>query len=74
MELWNQFNIEIIYIKKLKMSSAFSAEYFTHKTNLAAYNNILRKSIRMAKSNYYLALFEKFKNYIRGTWKTINEF
>ena len=59
--------------KNLKTSDPLSLEYFILKTNLATYNTILKKSIRIAKSNYYHALFDKFKNDIRGTWKCINE-
>ncbi len=41
-------------------------------TNLKTYNNILKKSIQALKKSYYYTLFNKFKNDIRGTWKTIN--
>ncbi len=47
-------------------------EFDIQKVNLKTYNNILKEAIRLAKRSYYEALFNKFKNYIRGTWKTIN--
>ncbi len=47
-------------------------EFDIQKFNLKTYNNILKKDIRLAKRSYYEALFNKFKNDIRGTWKTIN--
>ncbi len=47
-------------------------ELDVQKINLKTYNNILKKVIRLAKCSYYDALFTKFKNDIRGTWKTIN--
>ena len=36
--------------------------YNTLKTNLATYKCILKKSIRIAKQNYYESCFEKYKN------------
>ena len=47
--------------------------YNTLKTNLATYKCILKKSIRIAKQNYYESCFEKYKNNIRKTWQTISD-
>ncbi len=33
----------------------------------------LKSSIHLARQNYYLTIFTKFKDGIRGTWKAINE-
>ena len=41
--------------------------------NLHTYNNILKRSIRKAKANYYYSRFEKYKNDTRNTWVTIKE-
>ncbi len=59
--------------KNLKMTDPNSTEYATLKTNLKTFNNILKKSIRAIKKDYYETLFMKFKDDIRGTWKTIND-
>ncbi len=59
--------------KKYKMTDPNTPLYVTLKTNLATYNTILKKNIRIAQKDYYENLFNKFKNDIRGTWKTINE-
>lgn len=47
--------------------------YLERKNTLQAYNNILNKLIREAKSNYYGSKFDKYKNDSRKTWDTINE-
>ncbi len=47
-------------------------EFYVQIINLKTHNNILKKAIRLAKCSYYDTLFTKFKNDIRGTWKTIN--
>ena len=59
--------------KRCKITDPESLIYTTLKTNLANYNQILRKSIRLAQKNYYESLFTKFKDDIRNTWKTIND-
>jgi hypothetical protein len=58
--------------KKYKMTDPDSPEFDILKVNLKTYNTILKKSIRLAKKKYYEGLFLKFKDDIRGTWKTIN--
>jgi hypothetical protein len=59
--------------KKLKWTDPLSTEFAALKTNLNTYNKILKTSIRLVKNKYYQAIFAKFKNDIRATWKTINE-
>ncbi len=59
--------------KILKMTYHGSTQFATYKLNLDTYNNILKRSIHLAKQNYYLTIFTKFKDDIRGTWKAINE-
>ncbi len=59
--------------KKLKTTNSNSIQFAIHKTNLDTYNNILKRSIRLAKRNYYQTIFSKFKDGIRGTWKIFNE-
>ena len=57
--------------KRVKNAQPNSQEYETLKTNLNTYNNILRKSIRLAKRSFYESCFLKFKNDIKQTWITI---
>jgi hypothetical protein len=45
----------------------------TLQINLSTYNKILKKNIRLAKSQYYHSIFEKFKEDIKNTWVTIKE-
>ncbi len=59
--------------KGLKIADPNSIQFNIQKINFNTDNNILKKSIRLAKRNYYHTIFSKFKDDIRGTWKTINE-
>ena len=59
--------------KQLRLSNTNSLHYDTLKFNLKTYNLILRKSIISAKQIYYESSFNRVGNYIRRTWKTINE-
>ncbi len=59
--------------KKHKTTNPDSPEYEIIGTNLKTYNNILKKSIRLAQKNYYESLFHKFKGDMKGTWKTISD-
>jgi hypothetical protein len=43
------------------------------RINLKTYNRILKKNIRLAKSQYYHNIFEKFKKDMKSTWVTIKE-
>ncbi len=54
------------------MTHHSSTQFAIYKVNLDTYN-ILKRSIRLAKHNYHLTIFTKFKNDIGGTWKAINE-
>ena len=58
--------------KTHKMTDPTSEEFEIQKLNLKTYNNILKQSIRIAKKSYYEQIFNKVKNDIKGTWKTIN--
>ena len=57
--------------KLMKMTNPNATGYFVQNINLRTYNCILR-SIRTAKLMYYEILFNKYRNDIRKTWKTIN--
>ncbi len=54
------------------MTNSNLPEFDVQKLNLKTYNSILKKAIRLAKHSHYQTLFTKFKNDIRGTWKSIN--
>ncbi len=54
------------------MTNPDSPIFNTQKINLKTYNTILKKGIKLAKKHYYEVLFIKFKDDIRGTWKTTN--
>ncbi|KAG1656709.1 hypothetical protein GQR58_023766 [Nymphon striatum] len=59
--------------KLLKFTNPSSLTYNCQKENLTAFNNILRKIIRMAKKSYYELTFNKYKHDMKSTWKSINE-
>ena len=48
------------------------ALYNINKTNLSTYNKIFKQSIRIAKQHYYFKCFDKYKNDIKSTWKSIS--
>ena len=58
---------------KLRSTPTISPDYNKYKINLQTYNRILRQNIRLAKKTYYQSCFDKFRNDIKGTWKTIKE-
>ena len=49
-----------------------SSSYFTTKHNLSVYNQLLKKSIREAKSMYYNNEFNKNRSNMRKMWNTIS--
>lgn len=57
--------------KSLKETENTSPAYHIHKSNLQNYNKILKQNIRLAKKLYYMNCFNKYKNDIKMTWKTI---
>ena len=58
--------------KKLKGEKPNSHKYITIKTNLKTYNTILKRSIRLAKIDFYHSHFAKYKNDAPKTWSLIN--
>ena len=46
--------------KNLQLLSPESAQYQMAKVNLKAYNNILNRSIRLAKKTFYMAELDKY--------------
>ena len=56
----------------MKISQIGTVEHYTKKIYLRTYNEILKRSIRIAKINYYSSCFNKYKNDIKKTWQTIS--
>ena len=59
--------------KRLKQMPIESILYDGLKTNLRNYNNILRKSINLAKKTFCQSSFEKCRNDTNKTWSTFKE-
>ena len=59
--------------RELKFTDQSSERYAILKNRLSTYNKILKKTIREAKSSYYLLSFTENKANIRKTWSIINE-
>ena len=58
--------------KVLKQASKESPNYADIQTNFKTYRNIIRRSIRFAKRDYYQRMFNTFSNNMKKTWQTIN--
>ena len=54
-----------LYAKMLR--GEIAKEKYTH------YNNVLRKTIRHAKTHFYLNMYQDYKSQTRKLWKIINE-
>ena len=59
--------------RKLKKTNPYCQQHETMVINLDTYNNILKRSIRKAKADYFYFRFEKYKNDTRNTRVTIKE-
>ena len=59
--------------KRLKQTELGSLQYEELKTNLATYNNILKKTIREAKKQYYSNAFYNSRDDPKKTWKIISQ-
>ncbi len=58
---------------RLKTLQPNTIEHNALLINLKTYNNILKRSIRTAKTLYFEITFQKSKYDIRNTWKTLND-
>lgn len=58
---------------KLKKTKVESEKYQSLKINLKTYNNILKRAIKEAKTNYYDYNFTQNKNDSKKCWTMINE-
>ncbi len=59
--------------KTHKMTHPDSLDYNQQDDNLKQLNSNIKKSIRVAKKNYYDNIFNKLKSDMKGTWKKIKE-
>ena len=59
--------------RKLIKTDSNASEYTSLDNNLRIYKTILRKSIRLAKANYYANRLEQHKSDMRRAWSTIND-
>ena len=50
-----------------------SLNYSEIYRNFKTYKNIIRRSIMLAKRDYYIKTFSKYSKNVRMTWNTINE-
>ena len=57
--------------RKLKETPSDSIEYEHRKINVRTYNIILRRSIFIAKNNFYHSQFQKYIFNIKSTWSVI---
>ena len=57
---------------ELKKTNRNSPDYQIRKENLKLFNQVLKRSIRQAKTDYYHMIFTKYKDDIKNTWKNIN--
>ena len=57
--------------RKLKETPSDSIEYEHRKNNVRNYNIILRRSIFIAKNNFYHSQFQKYIFNIKSTWSVI---
>ena len=56
----------------LKLGPVDNPEYEVYKHNLKMYQGYLYQCIRVAKKEYYVNEFTKYKNDIRKTWDTLD--
>ena len=59
--------------KRIKSCPQDSPEHKRMEYNLKTYNGYLKQCIRMAKREYYVHEFTKYKNDIRKTWDTLKD-
>ena len=65
-------NFRNVMYRKLRTTNSDSEHCHTRKTNFRTYNVILKRSIYIAKKQYYQSCFDKYKNDMKQTWSTIN--
>ena len=69
----NSINKRDKMYRELKTLNPNDIKHAHLKQNLSVFNAIIKKDIRRERKNYLTRTFEKFKNDIKNTWKTISE-
>ena len=59
--------------KLLMLTPRDSPDYLKVQRNFKTYKNIIRRSIMIAKRDYYNKLFNKYSKNLKMTWKAIND-
>ena len=59
--------------KSLMLTPRDSPDYLEVQRNFKTYKNIIRRSIMIAKRDYYNKLFNKYSKNLKMTWKAIND-
>ena len=59
--------------KSLMLTPRDSPDYPEVQRNFKTYKNIIRRSIMIAKRDYYNKLFNKYSKHLKMTWKAIND-
>ena len=59
--------------KSLMLTPRDSRDYLEVQRNFKTYKNIIRRSIMIAKRDYYNKLFNKYSKNLKMTWKAIND-
>ena len=70
---WQPESCDHDMYRKLIKTDSNASEYASLNNNLRIYKTILRKSIGLAKTNYYANRLEQHKSDMRRTWSTIND-
>ena len=69
----NSVNHKNKLYKRLKKTKSHSPEYDLKKSTFNNYRNLLRRTIWLAKKNYFCKRFTESKNNMKKTWKNINK-
>ena len=69
----NSINSRDKIYKTLMLTSKESPNYSEIHRNFKTYKNIIRRSIMLAKRDYYIKTFSKYSKNLRMTWNAINE-
>ena len=69
----NSINSRDKIYKTLMLTSKESPNYSKVYRNFKTYKNIKRRSIMLAKRDYYIKTFSKYSKNLRMTWNAINE-
>ena len=69
----NSINSKNKMYRNLLQTDPNSDRYNTLKVNYKTYKNIIRRSIMLAKRQYYHTTFSRYSSNLKKTWRTIND-